>query len=919
MLEPGEVVDRYTVEEILGQGGMAVVYRVRHNQLDSLHALKILTITNPGIKDRLLQEGKVQASLRHPNIVAVTDVLEVRGAPGLVMEFIEGPGLDGWLQQQQPTVDEAVRLFEGICLGVAHAHDKGVIHRDLKPANVMMAPASGTWVPKVADFGLAKAVTEDGSMQKTRSGVTMGTPQYMAPEQIRDAKSVDQRADVFSLGCILYELVCGRPPFVGPDILSIFNAVASGSFPAAVSLVPDLPPEVRDAIEGALVVDRDSRIGSVNQLLEVLRGAPLPESAMLASIERTQGGPRTWAPEMGVGVAASTERAPRQATSSGPGTGTLDPGSAPSLSSIAPTGRKLSLVAGVAMVGIGVVGALAVAGIAGGALFASNAVESSVLAALDANGDLGASGVDLGPTGLVITDFTIDGPDGRPVLEADSLRFEASPAAFRGNRWDVSRLVISGVSGELERGADGRFHLSAATEKLLRGGSAFGVKATEVVIEDGQLSLKSEGDALTVEWDGATLSDFDLGLKGGMQWTAGGGSISGLDVGAADPMLRAAEIQITDGRADVRDLELWVRGRTDGMLDLPPVIADEVADWAGGTRHEPEERDWLGFDLSGLPVAISELQASSGTLHLVERAHGVKTASWDVVLDRLSIGPAGGDRVPVGLSGALGSGRITVDGDVSRDGLIRLAVAGRYLPLDTFEPYIRPSLDRYQVKPSSGTVDMSLSLTAQRNTFAAVLELEGKDIAFEADGTPDRRGKRLLKKRSKIESTELLEMNLADQGSSPIQETTEAIRDLLFEPAGGGIVDAAKAAERERLRRQKEEELAAARDAAAEETPASGGHTTGSGGTTTGGGGSTGGGGTTTGGGGSTGGGGTTTGGGGSTGGGTTTGGGGGTQPEPSTEPAEDGAPTQEEVKETWQRVNRGVRDALDDFRIRKK
>ena len=90
MIEPGEVLERYKVEGVLGQGGMAVVYRVRHVQLDSLHALKILTIGSESIKERLVQEGKVQASLRHPNIVAVTDVLEIRGAPGLVMEFIEG-------------------------------------------------------------------------------------------------------------------------------------------------------------------------------------------------------------------------------------------------------------------------------------------------------------------------------------------------------------------------------------------------------------------------------------------------------------------------------------------------------------------------------------------------------------------------------------------------------------------------------------------------------------------------------------------------------------------------------------------------------------------------------------------------------------------------------------------------------------
>ena len=117
-LRIGEVVDRYTVKSLLGAGGMAVVYSVRHNTLGSTHALKLLKIENEGIRQRLVAEGKVQASLRHPNIVAVTDVIAIHGQPALLMEHIEGPSLDQWLAEFRPSVDDALRLFRGILAGV---------------------------------------------------------------------------------------------------------------------------------------------------------------------------------------------------------------------------------------------------------------------------------------------------------------------------------------------------------------------------------------------------------------------------------------------------------------------------------------------------------------------------------------------------------------------------------------------------------------------------------------------------------------------------------------------------------------------------------------------------------------------------------------------------------------------------------
>jgi len=266
---------RYVVEDVIGRGGMAVVYRVRHQQLDTQHALKVLTITATSVKRRLMQEGRVQAALGHPNIVAVTDTVDVGGAMGLVMEYIRGPCLDDFLRARKLSNAQIDALSEGILDAVETAHAHGLIHRDLKPANVMLALTPSALVPKVTDFGLVKMLADEaGEVEsRTRAGVTMGTPHYMAPEQIRDAKNVDERADVFSLGAILYELVTGVRCFSGSDTLDILNRVAEGVYTPVFEHVPDAPERCIAAIGGALEVDADRRIKSVTELKAIWFGS----------------------------------------------------------------------------------------------------------------------------------------------------------------------------------------------------------------------------------------------------------------------------------------------------------------------------------------------------------------------------------------------------------------------------------------------------------------------------------------------------------------------------------------------------------------------------------------------------------------------------------------------------------------------
>lgn len=274
-LAPGTVIDRYIVEGPLGEGGMAVVYLVRHAQLGSLHALKVLSLPMPSLRGRFMQEGRLQASLRHTNVVSVTDIIDVEGVPGLIMEYIEGPNLEVFLRQGRVPVEEADALAAGITAGVAAVHKLGLVHRDLKPANVLLFRGDHGFIPKVADFGLARLLSGDeapGGMRRTRAGVCMGTPSYMAPEQTRDAKGVDKRADIFSLGAILYEIYCGTQAFFGDDLVSVFTAIRTGVFVPPRHHAPDLPSRIVLAIEGALQVSADDRFPDCETLMVTLRG-----------------------------------------------------------------------------------------------------------------------------------------------------------------------------------------------------------------------------------------------------------------------------------------------------------------------------------------------------------------------------------------------------------------------------------------------------------------------------------------------------------------------------------------------------------------------------------------------------------------------------------------------------------------------
>ncbi len=277
LLQPGREIGNYRVVGFIGEGGMAMVYQVEHKVLGSLHALKVLSGGAKGVRERLLQEGRAQATLQHRNVVSVTDVVDVDGDPGLVMQYVEGYALDEILDQGPIPRDVALQLFVGIMRGVRHAHKRGLVHRDLKPANIMVKKTDdGRLSPKVMDFGLVKALndTTSGGKRRTRTGAAMGTPDYMAPEQIHDASTVDRRADMWSLGVILYELMCHDRPFQGEAMLQIFNAVTRGEYISPVEHCPDLAPGIVEAIDSMLVVDPNERLDNCDAVMQLFANDP---------------------------------------------------------------------------------------------------------------------------------------------------------------------------------------------------------------------------------------------------------------------------------------------------------------------------------------------------------------------------------------------------------------------------------------------------------------------------------------------------------------------------------------------------------------------------------------------------------------------------------------------------------------------
>jgi serine/threonine-protein kinase len=265
---------------------MASVYQVKHLGLGSVHALKVLhaeLAQDPDLRTRFLAEGQIQAQLKHQNIVHVTEIV-TNPVAGLVMDFVDGQSLDGWLRARSKplTLVEMLELFLPVLDALGAAHRFGVVHRDLKPENILVGqgPEGRPW-PRVTDFGIAKVASQAqvGAARRTQAGTRMGTLLYMSPEQVRGAPDLDSRSDVFALGAILYELVTGKVAFDRHTEFETMKAIVAADYVPPEKLVSGLPAPLLGVIRRALAVEPSHRFADTALFRSALEGVPLPARA----------------------------------------------------------------------------------------------------------------------------------------------------------------------------------------------------------------------------------------------------------------------------------------------------------------------------------------------------------------------------------------------------------------------------------------------------------------------------------------------------------------------------------------------------------------------------------------------------------------------------------------------------------------
>ena len=259
---------KYRITRLIGDGGMGAVYEAEHLLLKVPVALKFLhteLAQRPGLAERFLREARVSARIQSPHVTRVTDVDTTdAGTPFLVMELLRGESLQELLDRQRQLpqatcIDYTLQILSG--LEAAHALD--VVHRDLKPDNVFIVQSQGGPILKLIDFGIAKLrSSEEFKESLTRAGAMMGTPEYMAPEQLYSAENVDARADLFSVGVMLCEMLCGERPAPGDEANEIVSQFVLGTIVPLRERLADTPEALAAFVERALKAQRDERFES---------------------------------------------------------------------------------------------------------------------------------------------------------------------------------------------------------------------------------------------------------------------------------------------------------------------------------------------------------------------------------------------------------------------------------------------------------------------------------------------------------------------------------------------------------------------------------------------------------------------------------------------------------------------------------
>jgi serine/threonine protein kinase len=273
---PGDsLADRYTVQRELGRGGMATVYLADDTRHRRPVAVKVMheELSHTVGKERFLREIEIAARLQHPHILPLFDSGSQGGRLYYVMPFVEGESLRDRLRSAQPlSVAEATRVAREVAGALGYAHERGVVHRDIKPENIMLSKG----IAVVADFGIASALSEPDGNTLTASGMVLGTPAYMSPEQSDVGVSIDGRADIYALGCVLYEMLAGVPAYSGPNFVAILSRKLTEDPQPLSQVRPDVPAHVARAVVQAMSRTLEDRFPTCAAFAEALDAADAP-------------------------------------------------------------------------------------------------------------------------------------------------------------------------------------------------------------------------------------------------------------------------------------------------------------------------------------------------------------------------------------------------------------------------------------------------------------------------------------------------------------------------------------------------------------------------------------------------------------------------------------------------------------------
>jgi eukaryotic-like serine/threonine-protein kinase len=265
-LGPGTLLGKYQIVRLLGAGGMGAVYEAAHTEIGKRVAVKVLSpaiAAVPGTRARFLREAQLTSRLRHPNIVDVTDMGSDAGQTFLVMELLSGEDLAQRIGRTGPLASQDLAdIMLPVCSGVIEAHRAGITHRDLKPQNIFLADGPHALQPKILDFGISKGNDVVGTGSLTGTGAMIGTPFYLAPEQIMDARAAGPQSDQYALGVIMYECLTGSRPFEADSLFVVFQAIVAGEPVAPRQRRPEIPAALEAIVLRAMSVDPAARFHS---------------------------------------------------------------------------------------------------------------------------------------------------------------------------------------------------------------------------------------------------------------------------------------------------------------------------------------------------------------------------------------------------------------------------------------------------------------------------------------------------------------------------------------------------------------------------------------------------------------------------------------------------------------------------------